>query len=207
MPFPRGFVMRVAAADRDRTGEHVTIVDVPAFLTGIGRSAAGEFGHSSSNCGIEGVGKPSYSLSLKIRAEWYAGTVHGLSNSRNKAGASAGHCNARRLGQIAMRNTEVGEIDRHCGDKNVPALPVTFNDFHTEQAIAACDGDLRATVQALIVANGLLEAELTDVYAAASRGYARGGAKRKQREGCQHGERDLLRCLTLRVEWQRAVDR
>src|SRR5882724_13636929 len=68
MPFPRVFVMRVAAADRDRTGEHVTIVDVPAFLTGIGRSAAGEFGHSSSNCGIEGVGKPSYSLSLKIRA-------------------------------------------------------------------------------------------------------------------------------------------
>jgi hypothetical protein len=48
---------------------HVTIVDVPAFLTGIGRSAAGEFGHSPSNCGIEGVGKPSYSLSLKIRPE------------------------------------------------------------------------------------------------------------------------------------------
>jgi hypothetical protein len=46
---------------------------VPAFLTGIGRSAAGEFGHSSSNCGIEGVGKPSYSLGLKIRAECYAG--------------------------------------------------------------------------------------------------------------------------------------
>jgi hypothetical protein len=67
MPFPRVVVMRVAAADRDRTGEHVTIVDVPAFLTGIGRSAAGEFGHSPSNCGIEGVGKPSYSLGLKIR--------------------------------------------------------------------------------------------------------------------------------------------
>jgi len=65
-PLPWIFVMRVAAADRDRTGEHVTIVDMPAFLTGIGRSAAGEFGHSSSNCGIEGVGKPSYSLGLKI---------------------------------------------------------------------------------------------------------------------------------------------
>ena len=66
---PRVFIMRVAAADRDRTGEHVTIVDVPAFLTGIGRSAAGESGHPSSNCGIEGVGKPSYSLGSKIGAE------------------------------------------------------------------------------------------------------------------------------------------
>jgi hypothetical protein len=40
----------------------------------------------------------------------------------------------------------------------------------TNQAIAACDGDLRATVQALIVANGLLEAELAEVYAATSYG-------------------------------------
>jgi len=49
-PLPWIFVMRVAAADRDRTGEHVTIVDVPAFLTGIGRSAAGEFGHGEALC-------------------------------------------------------------------------------------------------------------------------------------------------------------
>jgi hypothetical protein len=40
--------MRVAAAYRDRADAHVTIVDVPAFLTGIGRSAAGEFGHSAA---------------------------------------------------------------------------------------------------------------------------------------------------------------
>jgi hypothetical protein len=77
MPFPRVFVMRVAAADRDRTGEHVTIVDVPAFLTGIGRSAAGESGHPSSNCGIEGVGKPSYSLGSKIGAESLRGGTQG----------------------------------------------------------------------------------------------------------------------------------
>jgi hypothetical protein len=38
-------------------------------------------------------------------------------------------------------------------------------EIATDQAIAACDGDLRATVQALIVANGLLEAELSEVYA------------------------------------------
>ena len=44
-PLPWILVMRIAAADRDRAGEHVIIVDVPAFLTGIGRSAAGEFGH------------------------------------------------------------------------------------------------------------------------------------------------------------------
>jgi hypothetical protein len=69
--------MRVAAADRDRTGEHVTIVDVPAFLTGIGRSAAGESGHPSSNCGIEGVGKPSYSLGSKIGAESLQGGTQG----------------------------------------------------------------------------------------------------------------------------------
>jgi hypothetical protein len=41
-----------------------------------------------------------------------------------------------------------------------------------DQVIAACDG--RAAVRALIVANGLLEAELNDVYAASSKGYARG---------------------------------
>jgi hypothetical protein len=77
MPFPRVFVMRAAAADRDRAGLHVTIVDVPAFLTGIGRSAAGKFRHSSSNCGIEGVGKPSYSLGLKICAESARGGTRG----------------------------------------------------------------------------------------------------------------------------------
>ena len=46
-------------------------------------------------------------------------------------------------------------------------------EIAAEQAIKACDGDLRATVEALIVANGLLEAQLKDVYAAASNGYAR----------------------------------
>ncbi|HLZ00634.1 MAG TPA: hypothetical protein VKR55_00635 [Bradyrhizobium sp.] len=44
----------------------------------------------------------------------------------------------------------------------------------TDQVIAACDGDVRAAVRALIVAKGLLEAELAEVHAATSRGYARG---------------------------------
>jgi hypothetical protein len=55
-------------------------------------------------------------------------------------------------------------------------------EIATDQAIAACDGDLRATVQALIVANGLLEAELSEVYAATSKGYGRGRTKRGQQD-------------------------
>ena len=51
-------------------------------------------------------------------------------------------------------------------------------DVAAEQVIAACDGDAHAAVRALIVAKGLLEAELNDVYSAASRGYARGKMKR-----------------------------
>jgi hypothetical protein len=37
-------------------------------------------------------------------------------------------------------------------------------------AIEACGGNLRDTVRALVVANGLLEKELADVYARASHG-------------------------------------
>ena len=53
-------------------------------------------------------------------------------------------------------------------------------EIATDQAIAACDGDVRATVRALIVANGLLEAELSEVYAATSTGYGRSGTRRNQ---------------------------
>ena len=44
----------------------------------------------------------------------------------------------------------------------------------TEQAIAACDGDARLAVKALIVANEYLEAEVKALQAAVSNGYARG---------------------------------
>jgi hypothetical protein len=47
-------------------------------------------------------------------------------------------------------------------------------DAAADQVIAACDGDVRAAVRALIIAKRLLEAELDDVYAATSRGFARG---------------------------------
>jgi hypothetical protein len=51
-----------------------------------------------------------------------------------------------------------------------------------EQVIAACDGDVHAAVRALIVAKGLLEAKLNEVYAASSKGYARGRINRSDRD-------------------------
>jgi hypothetical protein len=43
-----------------------------------------------------------------------------------------------------------------------------------DQAIAACGGDAREAVKALIVANQFLETELEKLRAAVSMGYARG---------------------------------
>jgi hypothetical protein len=43
-----------------------------------------------------------------------------------------------------------------------------------DQAIAVCDGDPRAAVRALIVANNLLELEIADLRKAVSHAYARG---------------------------------
>ncbi len=42
------------------------------------------------------------------------------------------------------------------------------------QAIAACDGDLVATIRALIVANHFLEQEVSELMKAVSHAYARG---------------------------------
>jgi hypothetical protein len=43
-----------------------------------------------------------------------------------------------------------------------------------DQAIAACGGDMRSTVRALIVANEYLENEVSELMKAVSRAYARG---------------------------------
>jgi hypothetical protein len=43
-----------------------------------------------------------------------------------------------------------------------------------DQAIAACDGDMRSTVRALIVANDYLETEVTELMKAVSQAYVRG---------------------------------
>ena len=44
----------------------------------------------------------------------------------------------------------------------------------TDQAVAACGGNARDAVKALLVANEYLEAEMQELRAAASSGYARG---------------------------------
>jgi hypothetical protein len=43
-----------------------------------------------------------------------------------------------------------------------------------DEAIVACDGDLRATIRALIVANNFLETEVSELMKAVSHAYARG---------------------------------
>ena len=43
-----------------------------------------------------------------------------------------------------------------------------------DQAIAACDGDMRAAVRALIVANNFLESEIAELKKAVSHAYVRG---------------------------------
>lgn len=54
-------------------------------------------------------------------------------------------------------------------------------DAAVDEAIRACDGDLRATVRALIVANEFLEEELNRTQAMLSRGYVRGTVNRSPR--------------------------
>jgi hypothetical protein len=43
-----------------------------------------------------------------------------------------------------------------------------------DQAIAVCDGDPRAAVRALIIANNLLESEIAELRKAVSHAYTRG---------------------------------
>jgi hypothetical protein len=53
-----------------------------------------------------------------------------------------------------------------------------------DQAIAACGGDARAAVKALIVANNFLEARVAKLQASVSTGYARGRLDPRQPEEC-----------------------
>jgi hypothetical protein len=43
-----------------------------------------------------------------------------------------------------------------------------------DQAIAACEGDMRSTIRALVVANDYLESEVAELMKAVSRAVARG---------------------------------
>jgi hypothetical protein len=47
-------------------------------------------------------------------------------------------------------------------------------EAEVDQAIAACDGDTRAAVRALIVANNFLETETAELKKAVSHAYTRG---------------------------------
>jgi hypothetical protein len=47
----------------------------------------------------------------------------------------------------------------------------------TDQAIAACDGDVRAALKAMIVANEFLETEVCELMQAVSKAYVRGRFK------------------------------
>jgi hypothetical protein len=59
--------------------------------------------------------------------------------------------------------------------------------FHLEAAVdaavAACDGDLRATVRSLIIANNYLTKELEFVWHQVSPGYSRGKGTRRRSTG------------------------
>ena len=47
-------------------------------------------------------------------------------------------------------------------------------EAEVNEAIVTCDGDLRATIRALIVANKYLECEVAELMKAVSHAYARG---------------------------------
>ena len=64
--------------------------------------------------------------------------------------------------------------DRDTGRSRGFAFVEMTDAAQADQAIAACGGDLRATVRALIVANNYLETEVAELMKAVSHAYARG---------------------------------
>lgn len=62
-----------------------------------------------------------------------------------------------------------------------PTTPETDELEATVQAaINACDGDLRATIRALVIANAFLEDELAQAVPAVSYGYSKGRHARRR---------------------------
>ena len=62
---------------------------------------------------------------------------------------------------------------------NTAAPPeISHYEQACDQAIAMCDGNLRSTIKALIMANEYLEAELEELQAAIAAGCAPAGAPR-----------------------------
>ena len=64
-----------------------------------------------------------------------------------------------------------------CGEKGAPADSQSESerlDAAANQAIAACGGDMRSTIRALIVANEYLETEVGELMKAVSHAFVRG---------------------------------
>ena len=55
-----------------------------------------------------------------------------------------------------------------------PSQDAILLEAEADQAIAACGGDLRETIKALIVANDFLETEVAELMRAVSQAYVRG---------------------------------
>jgi len=58
--------------------------------------------------------------------------------------------------------------------QNQPTPELDRLEVATDQAIAACDGNARNAVKALLVTNEFLEAQIAELQAAVSNGYGRG---------------------------------
>jgi hypothetical protein len=57
----------------------------------------------------------------------------------------------------------------------MPSGPARFDlEDAADQAIAACGGDAREALKALIIVNGFLEAQVEELRASISAGYSRG---------------------------------
>jgi hypothetical protein len=71
-----------------------------------------------------------------------------------------------------------------CAAPEPSASPAVDLDLAADQAIAACGGDPREAVKALLVANDFLEAQLAELRASVSTGYSRGrfGLARDRKE-------------------------
>lgn len=64
--------------------------------------------------------------------------------------------------------------------KHAEQLPTPLDPYEhaCDQAIAACGGDMRSAVKALLLANEFLEHELAEALAATSNGYRRGRGRK-----------------------------
>jgi len=57
---------------------------------------------------------------------------------------------------------------------SLPSASTEDVEAAVDEAIAACGGDMRATIRALILANDYLESEISELMKAVSHAYVRG---------------------------------